>query len=197
MEDRKLTEQESLQLISQMIRNAKEKVEKNAGVPFLIWGYTTVAIALAVWYMVTTTHNPAWHWLWFAIIAIGLPMYLLFYSRAKEQQPSTKTYVDRVMTNTWVVIGGSALLVGICAMFVRIPVLFIMLLMMGIGTTLTGLLIRFKAIIVSGVLSVCASFICLFINPNDQILVFALVFALMMVVPGHILNYSARKQYKI
>ena len=195
MEDRVLTERESLELISQMIRNTREKVEKNAGAPFLIWGYTTVIISLVVWYLFSTTHNPAWHWLWFGIPVIGLPLFLL-QVRAQEKQPKVKTYVDRIITYIWAVMGTTSFVVAVFAMFYRTPVLFIMLLMMGMATTLTGLVIRFTPIIISGILGVGCSFICFFITGTDQILLFALVFLLMMVIPGHVLNYSAKVHSK-
>ena len=37
MEDKKLNEQESLELIARMIRNSKRNVRENAGRPALIW----------------------------------------------------------------------------------------------------------------------------------------------------------------
>ena len=42
MDNKKLNEQESLELITQMIQNTKFKMVKNTGTPFLIWGYMTV-----------------------------------------------------------------------------------------------------------------------------------------------------------
>lgn len=41
MEERKLNEKESLELIAQMIQNTKNRLETNCGMPFLFWGYTT------------------------------------------------------------------------------------------------------------------------------------------------------------
>lgn len=38
MEERKLNEKESLELIAQMIQNTKNRLETNCGMPFLFWG---------------------------------------------------------------------------------------------------------------------------------------------------------------
>lgn len=51
MDNKKLNEQESLELIIQMIQNTKFKMVKNAGTPFLVWGYMTVVTSLLVWYL--------------------------------------------------------------------------------------------------------------------------------------------------
>ena len=39
MEDRKITEQESLELISQMIQNTRRNLDAGSGNIFLLWGY--------------------------------------------------------------------------------------------------------------------------------------------------------------
>ena len=55
MDNKKLNEQESLELITQMIQNTKFKMVKNAGTPFLVWGYMTVVTSLLVWYLLKET----------------------------------------------------------------------------------------------------------------------------------------------
>ena len=65
MEERKLNEKESLELIAQMIQNTKNRMETNCGMPFLLWGYTTVFTSLLVWLLVTYTQNNNWQYLWF------------------------------------------------------------------------------------------------------------------------------------
>ena len=52
MEERKLNEKESLELIAQMIQNTKNRLETNCGMPFLFWGYNTIFVSLLVWFLV-------------------------------------------------------------------------------------------------------------------------------------------------
>jgi len=51
MEERKLNEKESLELIAQMIQNTKNRLETNCGMPFLFWGYTTLFVSLLIWFL--------------------------------------------------------------------------------------------------------------------------------------------------
>ena len=60
MDNKKLNEQESLELITQMIQNTKFKMVKYAGTPFLVWGYMTVVTSLLVWYLLKETGNYNW-----------------------------------------------------------------------------------------------------------------------------------------
>ena len=47
MEDRKLDAAESLALIGRMIENTRSRMVRNAGRPFLAWGYATAATLIA------------------------------------------------------------------------------------------------------------------------------------------------------
>ena len=48
MEERPLSEKESLELITRMIKNTHQKLEEGNGIPFLVWGYTSVIVSLFV-----------------------------------------------------------------------------------------------------------------------------------------------------
>ena len=46
MEDRKLNEKESLELIAQMIRNTRRNLDAGGGNMFLLWGYVGAVVTL-------------------------------------------------------------------------------------------------------------------------------------------------------
>ena len=164
MEERKLNEKESLELIAQMIQNTKNRLETNCGMPFLFWGYTTLFVSLLIWFLVVTTRN---------------------------------YYLDKVINYIWLVFGITGFLISMLAMFFwQLPILFIILLLMGMGTTLTGLVVGYKTVTICGTLGALSSIGCLFYPGPNQILIFAPVFIFMMVIPGHVLNHAARKQKK-
>ena len=61
--------------------------------------------------------------------------------------------------------------------FWQLPILFIILLLMGMGTTLTGLVVGYKTVTICGTLGALSSIGCLFfIQVQNQILIFAPVF---------------------
>lgn len=182
MEDRKLTEKESLELISQMIRETREHIEKRVAYPFLIWGYLTVTVSIAVWYVLVKTGDYRWNWLWLCLPVIG---WLLSRGVGRSDEKGTTTYMDRVIGVIWAVIGAAVLLVGITAFKVE-NVLFIIALLLSIGTTLTGWVIKFKPVGWAGTVSILLSFVLLFVPSVNQLLVFAALFMVMMVIPGHI-----------
>jgi len=192
MEERKLNEKESLELIFQMIKNTKQRLEDGNGKPFLIWGYITFIVSVVVFYFINKTGNYLYNWIWFAIPIIGSIGMLLF---AKNDKKRGFTFIDRIIANIWTVLGIAAVLISLSAFFVRIPILPLILLLMGIGTTLTGLVVKFKPAILSGILGMLSCALPFLMPESEQILVFGFMFLIMMVIPGHILNYNGRKKY--
>lgn len=192
MEEKKLSEKESLELIAQMIRNTQQKLERGNGIPFLIWGYATVAVSILVWYLFSSTGNPHWNFLWFLIPVIGFPTMMW---NVRKQEKGIKTYIDKVISYVWIAFGVAGIVVSTSAMFLSsVPILFIVVLLMSVGTAITGLVIQFKPIIFSGFAGMLLSYLCLLVKEYEVILVFALIFLVMMVIPGHILNWKGRKK---
>ncbi len=191
MENKQLNEKESLELIAQMIRNTQQRLEKGNGLPFLIWGYTSVIVSIAVWYFFSTTGNPQWNFLWLAIPVIGYPTMMF---TLKKQKSFPTTYIDNVISYVWIAFGVAGLVVPISTIFFPMPILFIVVLLMGIGTAITGMIIKFKPIAIAGFAGIFLSFLCLIVKGYEVILVFGAIFLIMMVIPGHILYWKGKEK---
>ena len=99
MEDRKLNERESLELITRMIKETQENVARHAAYPLLIWGYTTVVITIVIWFAFLQIDSYKVHYIWFALPAIAGPLTWLF-SRKNEKR-GVKNYMDRITNQIW------------------------------------------------------------------------------------------------
>ena len=183
--------QEQLELITRMIDQTRNRLIRNAGLPFLIWGYATLATTAAVAAALCTTDDSRWNGLWFAIPLIGwFGMYLTRNSRTQE----ASSFIDRTLRQIWIVLGTAAW-VGLGPVWLGagsgFPVLTIVLLLMGIGTTISGLVIRFPLLAGGGCVAIGLA-PCLTLVPDRmQLLLFGIGFALMMILPGHVLNYRS------
>ena len=195
MEERKLDTRESMELISRMIQNTRNRLENHAGRPFLVWGYTTVGIALLnYWFNIAGCH-PAWCFTWFLI-------------------PITE--IDRIVGKVWLVSSLSLIPIFLFSLFhglsYRHSLFELITLVMATATATTGMIVRSKIYIVAGLtcmaLSVLFPLYDYFLKKiatsdgieitagllNNEILIFAGVFFIMMVVPGHIINYQSHKR---
>lgn len=194
MEDRKLEAAESLALIGRMIENTRSRMVRNAGRPLLAWGYATVVTTLLVWGTVVYFQNPRWNYLWMLLPVLG--WLLMRFTRGERPEGEVRTFVDRVIGNVWLVMGLSAWFVSMLSLFapIRLPILFIILLTMGMGTAVTGLIIRFRPAVAGGVAAIVLAPLSIVADNMWQPLVFIAGFVLMMIVPGHILNYKSNHQ---
>jgi len=191
MEDKILNEKESLELISKMIQNSQQKIKAGNGLTFLIFGYTTLVISLLVYYLLKTTHNELYNLSWLGIPVIG---FVLLYFLKKEDPKYSKTYIDRVIYQIWTIIGLAVFFVSILAGIFRFPVLAILILLLGIATTLTGLTIKFKPLIVGGMMGMISFVLPFILFGYEQVLIYGICVFVMMVIPGHILNFKGRKE---
>ena len=98
MEEKQLEARESIELISRMIQNTRTRLERNAGRPFLIWGYTTVGISLLNYGFAITGVNSAWSLTWFLIPVIGCLLTWLFHEKRRSEP---RTEIDRIVWMVW------------------------------------------------------------------------------------------------
>ncbi|MGC3977129.1 MAG: hypothetical protein QM751_02165 [Paludibacteraceae bacterium] len=191
MEEKKMNEKESLELISQMIQNTQQRIRNHNGIPFLVWGYLSVLVSLAVWYLLRATMDYRWNYLWFLIPVLGYPIMMFF---LKKEEKGLKTYIDKVISYIWISLGIASLVVTVSSIFFwRLPIFFIILLLVGAGTTMTALIARFRLMVFLGFTCLFSSVLCLVIKNVNVILVFAFIFLIMMIIPGHILNFRNKQ----
>lgn len=204
MENKHLTEAQSLELISSMIQDSRARLARNSGTPFLIWGYTTIAVSLFNALALYLGWSGSWAWSWFAIPVIGWVGMML----QGKREPSARNYIDRVFSILWATLGISFAWFFIAAIVYGCSISYITILVMGVGTVISGLLLQNKATTICGCAAMLSSLIfpavyLIITNGNisqsvatslaefwlwGEKVVFAAIFLFMMVVPGHILN---------
>lgn len=198
MEERKLDEKESLELISQMIQNTRRNLDEGSGNMFLLWGYVCALVTVTVLVVLHLTANPVWMWGFFAIPLIGSLLTCLM--KRKEKQKVT-TYTDKVISQMWQILALFCMAIVMVALFAQRTDIILPLsaLLFSLGSIFTGIVIRYTAFSgfpsVGGMLGLHMLLDVLrgeFMLSSLWVFVLAIVFS--MIIPGHILNYKARKE---
>lgn len=190
MEDKKLNSQKSIDLISRMIQNTQNNLQKNAGSYSIFWGYVTLVVSLADYFLLTATGDYRVHFVWFAIPVIGFP--LSFILRRRLGPVSVRTFVDVVTYKLWI-----PLAVALCTFpFVTgSRALTVVLMLISLGIAQTGLIVKYPVFTVAGFIGLAAALALLFIGGPGQILVFAFFSVVVLIIPGHILNHKAAREH--
>lgn len=206
MEEKKLTEKESLELITLMIENSKKRMELGSGNVLLSWGYVVTTISLIVGCGYYITQNMNWLWLWFAIPGIGYPLHYLL-AKKKEQQQLIKTSIDKFMSGIWTGAGIFFLVMMIICFILGLKgynawgaMYLLTLPCCGFCTLASGIILQEKSLTIGGFISMVIGgffIICYICKINIFIydtFAFALCFVAMMIIPGHIMNHKAKSQ---
>lgn len=193
MNEQQITNQESLDLIARMLRNTQERFERGAGTPFLIFGYLTLAVSIALWILLKNTGDDRWNFLWFAVPVIGGLCMLLFVARQPKR--TVTTFIDRAISQVWYVIGGCCLLVSLYTFLFQhsFPTVLVVMLLMFAGEAITGAILKLRYVQIMGIIGILLSFCVPFLGGFNQLLGFAAMTLVVMVIPGHIMNAQARK----
>ena len=204
MKEQNLTEKESLEIISRMIKQTKQNMQIGYGNTLLYYGFTAVIISVVVYLLCHYTSAMAWHNLWFLMF---LPMIYVKMS-CKKQDASVVTYIDRAVKNVWSVINSlfiftvaTIIVIGfITNVIILIPMMPLSLLYVGIGTACTGVITNEKSMTYLPVISfVISIYMLIYLLANGSFgiewnLLCGLGFLTMLVIPGHILNRKSLKQ---
>lgn len=205
MEDKKLTEQESLELITTMIHRTRERYIGDGNI-MLMWGYLTVTVAILVWGMLVLTHHQAWNYLWFLIMIVGGILTPVM-ARKEQSERGMKSYSDRLTSQIWTVIGYTSIAAALmCVAFLLVGGIDSWMMMLGFALTLVpfaeivqGIVVNEKSMIVGGSIGLLIGIFteCCIAGRVTLYAVwfmplFILAFAAMFIVPGHVINYKAK-----
>ena len=202
MEERKMNEAESLELITSMINDSRARMGRDFGTPFLIWGYTTVLVSIIQALIVAFADDfMPYLWLWGAIPLIGWPLMLCL----NRQEGGAVNYIDRCVGAVWTGIGIASVFIPFYCGF-GISVFSTVVVLMGVGTYVTAVVIKDKVVkrigvvaIISPVAFAIAKFAYVRSHTVQDVdyygglyltecIIFAVIIFMLLVVPGHILN---------
>ena len=208
MEERNLTEKESLALIAGMIQKTKKRTGLDRGKPLLLWGYTSVFAALAVYAALMITYSHKAMLLWLLIPLIGWPLQLRFADKKKETGGEAKSYTDIITDRLWMFVMFSELIaVAICLGFayfghncVWILMFIYSLIAVGLASTAQGIIIRENSLVFGGLIGVAGGLFiaaCKIANiplsAGWTMPLFVVCFVMMTIIPGHIINHKAKQ----
>jgi hypothetical protein len=197
--ENKLTTEQSLDLIARMISDTRRNFNDRGGAMFLIWGYTTIAVTIAVTVIFYLTRNYTTMWLWWAIpVVCGILTWLHY----RKHQQAVTTLLDKAVSYVWIaftVACMSCVVFGFATSAIdeksMIDILFTIALLIGMATATTGLIIKFRPVAIGGFVGIVASLALPFFNGTMwQFPIFAAIFLIAQVIPGHLLNAACRRE---
>ena len=205
MEERKLNEKESLELIARMITNTRRRMETDNGNVYLLWGYSSVAVGILIYIIGFFSTHPGWNFLWFLIWIIGGT---ITHHIQKKNDTTVKSYIDRLTEGLWSIVGYCAIaFTALCLYFMLAHgndcwslMLVFGLFVIGFAGAVQGVILKEKSLTIgggigmfSGALVMCCIIAGIPLLNTWFTPLFIGSFVCMMIIPGHILNRKAKK----
>lgn len=191
MDDKIKNAEESFQIIKDMIENEKVRFNEN-GFVYLFWGWLAI-FAASLQYALMFSGVRQNYYAWFVMLLGGFYMY--FYFRNKKGK-SSMPLTGKVLSTTWIFIGLNiftfAFLFAVTAGHL---LLFFILAMLGVGTIISGALIRFQWLTIGGIICNILAYVTIFTNPIywGIISIVAIIFA--DLIPGYMLRAKYRNRH--
>lgn len=185
--NKKLHEEKSLDIITEMINRAKGNIQSEY-VFFLIWGWI-VALASFLHYGLikfTNIEHPELAW---TLIIIGV-IFSAWYGYKIGRKQKVRTYSDRIYSNIWLVFLINYFIVLFFMKDINYNVNPIILLLAGGSTYLSGIVIKFKPIVLGGIFLWISAVICYIVPGETQLLVGGTSIMIGYLVPGYMLKYK-------
>ena len=185
---KKLSPQESLDIISNAIQKTKENF-KEQSFYYLLWGWL-VSIAAIINFLILNFSNFKHDYLpWAVLMPIGI-IITIVYSIKNNKQKGYETYLDVFLKYLWLVLGGSFFLIVFISVMLKINPVIFTLFLAGIGTLISGLSMKFKPLIIGGILFFVFSLVSVFIDDSLILLINSIAIILGYLIPAYILKKS-------
>lgn len=182
--DRNLDPSESLDIIAKMIHQAKGNVRNN-GIYFLLWGWV-VALANFGMYALIQVDYSAPYLVWLITIpAVFLSMYFGFKHGKKSK---VTTHLDNIYMWMWISFG--IVIFTLVGFGYTIDYQFnaIILLITSIPTFLSGITLRFKPLVIGGILFWAFGILSFNLDYQTQLLVGGIAIVCGYLIPGYMLR---------
>jgi len=193
-----LDEMKSLNVIMEMIQLSKKKI-RNDGILFLVWGYAASLPPLIRYFKeILFLPNRVMYLLKFAdlvlpFLALAFTIFYIFNEKKK-----VTTYIGASLRYVWISLLGCMVLTNLILNNVTHEVNFtlqhpLFMVLTAFAILVTGVILRYKLIILGGVvfgiLAYCASLLLL----QDQMLLDGIGWFLALAIPGHIMYFNRNK----
>lgn len=186
------TNENQLKLIEEMIANAKGSIGEGS-VFYLIWGWLVV-IAAAANYVLLNYTNFEMHWLpWMILMPLGGVISIIVGYRMDSKR-KVKTYVERALNYLWLgfVITLLMVLIGMAKIGPQ-KAYPIIILLYGLGTFVSGGILKFKPLMIGGVICWALGSIAFYAAFDQQLIILILATALSYLLPAYLLKQKSAK----
>lgn len=187
------SKENQFKVIEEMIANAKGNLSEGS-VFYLLWGWLVI-IAASSNYILLSYRNFEMHWLpWMILMPLGGVISMIVGYRMNKNK-RVKTYVESALNYLWLgfVITLLMVLFGMAKIGPQ-KAYPIIILLYGLGTFVSGGIIKFKPLMIGGVLCWLLGSIAFYAPFDLQLIILIIATVLSYLLPAYLLKQKSAKQ---
>jgi hypothetical protein len=189
--EQEMTGKESIRIITDMILKTKANIRQGS-FHLLFWGWLIVFCAFAEFllYELTTYDHP--YYVWFLTIP-GVVVSLI-YGFTRDRKALFHTYADRLYMWTWFSFGFTAIVLFILLGKNMISVTPFILMLAGLPTFMSGIILKFRPLIIGGVIFWLCAVLTNYSGESADSLIMAGAVIAGYLIPGYLLKKRASNE---
>jgi len=187
MQQENFSPQDSLKVIQLMLEKSKQDMRGN-DVYFLMWGWLTF-IACTGQFLLKRVFDYPYHYRvwWLMILGVLLTVYIAV---RQKNEKKVRTYIEESMGFLWIGMGISFFV--LTAIFTKLgwgyPVFPFFIMLYGLGTFVSGCLLRFRPFIAGGIAAWLIAITAAYMEYDYQILLAGLAILVSYIIPAYMLR---------
>ncbi len=194
METDKLSPEKSLELITQVINQARNKFEEN-GFIYMFWG-ALIAIASIGQFVLLKNEYHTINWYPYFLMPLGAVYSTIYFSKKKRK--NKQNLISKIVSALWIVLSINMMILGfLFANNLKENLIPIILILLSIGTIISGTSIKSKLLLFSGIFIGVSAFLGFYLEWVYQPLLMGIVSLISILIPGIVLMVQHKKKENV
>ncbi len=196
MQEENISGQESFAIIESMINKAKNQFSEN-GHLYLLWGWVIFITSLLQFVLLSIVHYSNHYIVW--VLPWLTVIYQVFYLAKQKRRKRVATYTDHIIGFVWLSFFVLLILFGfILGHELRSDYYKLIcptsLALYGMPTFLSGIILRFRPLVIGGIGCWLLSIATLFARYDYQLLFLPVAMVIAWIIPGYLLQIKYKRQ---
>jgi len=180
-----LTPNESLDLISEMITQAKGNL-KNSSFYFLLWGWVIVICNFTIYLLIKFSHYERPYLIWLITIPAWALSFL--YGHKNDKNAFSVSHLDNINKWLWISLGPALIPIIYFGSSLNYQINPLTLLITAVPTFVTGIILRFRPLIVGACVLYIFAVLSFIADYQTQYLLGGIAMILGFLIPGYALK---------
>ena len=191
--DQQFNEQNSLQLIESMINKAKNNFSES-GTLYLLWGIVVFVCSMVQFVAIHFYNNQNAYYIWFLTWLVVIYQVIFLSRKAKKEK--AKTYTADILKYVWICFAASMFLFIFILQYQKAyySINPAILVLYGLPTFLSGVILKFRPLIIGGIACWLLSFGSVFVPYDYQLLFICAAVLFAWIIPGYLLRIKFKNQ---